>query len=384
MKTRNILCVSSLRAELRNVSGVPQSFPPKVPRYRNADTQGLRTLNCGGKRSATPLFAAAFVPTRQQMPPARVASVTRLSSLPHGSSLPHPGQSSAERKEPYVPFLISVPSCAAIVINQTDPVTVLASLPEGHFCPTAPSESCKKARKFAKVHVSTLGSSSPPQASAVTFAQSQNVDSCHPQPSNFQTFPLQTTLSLRAEIPLRKTETSHLKLRHPRPLSTCYANFLLRQTQLRSARQNQKQRKASGAGPSTILMAERDILSWWFLIRNPTNLETPRLPFVHFLGLWKLFGHNCLELVIRLETTRETFQPVSRKLETLALQINKLGKQSLETIKKSPLKRSMTRPRPRSQIWSPPTTDSGFAKTRHQALSNALTRCFPRQFRIVR
>jgi hypothetical protein len=177
MTTRNMLCVSSLRVELRNVSPVSQFSPPKVPRSRNADTQELRTLECGRKRSATPLLAARRVP-----------------------------------------------------INQT--VSAFASSREHYFCTTAHSKSCKKARKFAKVHVSTLGSSSLRHVSMVRFNQLQNVDSLHlPEPSSFQTLNLRTSLSVSPETSLRKTETSHPKLRQFGPLSTSYANFLLRQTQ---------------------------------------------------------------------------------------------------------------------------------------------------------
>jgi hypothetical protein len=177
MKTRNTLCVSSLRAELRNVSVVSQSFPPKVPRYQNVATQELRTLECGGKRSATPLFANPSIPTSQQTSPIRKASVTPLWNRPSARSFPHPAQT------------LNLGTSLFLLLETW---VISWSLELRHW----------------------------------SFSGSFHF----PELSNFQTLNLQTTLPLKAETPLRKTETSHPKLRQFGPLSTSYAHFLLRQT----------------------------------------------------------------------------------------------------------------------------------------------------------
>jgi hypothetical protein len=160
MKTRNLLCVSSLRAALRN----------------NRDTQQRRTLECGGKRSATPLFANPSIPAGQQMSPIRIASVTPLRNRPYARSFPHPPQ--------------TLNPGASLLLED---LGLNWSLELGHW----------------------------------SFSNSLHLS----EPSNFQTLNVRTSISFTTETPLRKTETSHPKLRQFGPLPTSYANFLLRQTQ---------------------------------------------------------------------------------------------------------------------------------------------------------
>jgi hypothetical protein len=126
-------------------------------------------------------------------------------------------------------------------------------------------------------------------------------------PSKLQTRNFQTHPGL--ETPLRKTETSHPKLRHLAPLSTSYANFSLRQ--------------------AILSKTETGVLRF----RAP-KLENPGL--AHSLLNWLLEIDPCSPpLRNDPETIPETFQAVSRNAETLALQINHLRELDLETIKKS-------------------------------------------------
>jgi hypothetical protein len=178
MKTRDIFCVSPARAVLRNDFPFRNPSLPKVPRYRNPETEGLRTLDCGGKQSATPLFANRSIPTSQQMSPIRIASVTPLWNWSYAYSFPHPAQT------------LNLGTSLFLVLEAW---VISWSLELGHW----------------------------------SFSDSLHVS----RTSNFQTLNLQTTLRLKAETPLRKTETSHPKLRQFGPLSRSYANFLLRQTQ---------------------------------------------------------------------------------------------------------------------------------------------------------
>jgi hypothetical protein len=131
--------------------------------------------------------------------------------------------------------------------------------------------------------------------------------------SNLQTRNFQTHSGL--ETPMRKTETSHPKLRHLAPLSTSYANFLVRKPISSKTERGGLRVRASKLSNHSFA---HSLINWLLETAPSSPPFQKRSP----------------------ETPPETFQAVSRNAETLALQMNHLREIALETIKKNPLKRS--------------------------------------------
>jgi hypothetical protein len=117
------------------------------------------------------------------------------------------------------------------------------------------------------------------------------------------------------ETHLRKTETSHPKLRHLAPLSNSYANFSVRKAIPSKTETGTLRVRASKVSNHYTSLAHSS-LYWPFQI-GPGSRPLRNDP----------------------ETVPETFQAVSRNAETLALQMNHLREFAPETIKKLFLKR---------------------------------------------